>query len=91
MTIWIEVGAGIVITRSWKQGRSLYLRQIMRELDPDGSANLDAGTLRKELEDLVYQGDLTKREKRIVDKDHRARRVVYYEPTTKLITRHEDD
>jgi hypothetical protein len=90
LTVWIEVGAGFVIANNWKKGKSLYLRQIMRELDPDGSANLDAGTLRKELEGLVYQGDLTKREKRIVDKDHRARRVVYYEPTPRLIRRFED-
>ncbi len=86
MTVWIEVGAEFVIVKNWERGRSLYLRQLVRELDPQGSMNLDAGTLRKDLEKLVYQGNLTRREKRIIDKDRRARRVVYYEPTTKLIT-----
>lgn len=69
----------------WKRGQSLYLRQILRAVDPDGSAGLDAGTLRKELEACVFQGNLTKREKRIVGDDHKARRVVYYEPTLKLL------
>ncbi len=57
----------------------------MRELDPDGSSNLDAGTLRKELEGLVFHGYLTRRPERILDKDHRARRVIYYEPTPRLV------
>lgn len=85
MTAWIQATAEVLIVQSWKYGRSLYLRQIVRELDPDGSASLDSGTLRKELETLVYQGNLTKRKKRIVDRNHRARRVVYYEPTPRLI------
>ena len=85
MTVWIQVCAEGIVADKWKTGQSLYLRQILRELDPDGSANLDAGTLRKELEACVFQGNLTKREKRIVDQDHKARRVVYYEPTPKLL------
>jgi hypothetical protein len=85
LTAWIQATAEVLIIQNWEHGSSLYLRQIVRELDPDGSANLDAGTLRKELETLVYQGSLTKREKRIVDKTHRARTVVYYEPTPRLI------
>ena len=62
----------------------------MRKIDPDGSANLDAGTLRKELEGMIFQGDLTKRDARIVDDVGKARRVVYYEPTPRLIGRFED-
>lgn len=85
MTVWIQVCAEGVVVDNWTRGQSVYLRQILRELDPDGSANLDAGTLRKELEASVFQGNLTKREKRIVDHDHRARRVVYYEPTPILL------
>jgi hypothetical protein len=85
LTVWIQVCAEEVIAEKWKRRQSLYLHQILRELDPDGSTNLDAGTLRKELEASVFQGNLTKHEKRIVDKDQRARRVVYYEPTPKLL------
>ena len=76
------------IVDNWKKGQSLYLRQIMREIVQMGSM-IDAGTLRKELESMVFQGNLTKKEKRIVDKDHRARRVVFYEPTQQMITYYE--
>ena len=85
LTAWIQTLAQVIIAENWERGKSLYLRQIMRELDPKGSANLDSGTLRKELDRLVFQGTLTKRQKRIVDEDRRARKVVYYEPTAKHI------
>ena len=67
------------------KGRRLYLRQIWHELDPEGIGDPDIGTLRKELEDLVSQGSLSKSPKRIVDGRGKARRVVYYEPTPRLI------
>jgi hypothetical protein len=85
MTAWIQAYVEFFLVQNWKEGRSLYLRQIMRELDPEGAGYPDAGTLRKELEDLVFQGNLIKNPKRIVDKNGKARRVVCYEPTPKLM------
>ena len=85
MTAWIQVCAEGVIVNNWKQGRRLYLRQIWHELDPEGIGDPDIGTLRKELEGLVSQGSLSKNPKRIVDKRGKARRVVYYEPTPRLM------
>ena len=89
LTAWIQALAQVIIAKNWEKGKSLYLRQIMGELDPDGSANLDAGTLRKELEALVFQGSLTKNQKRIVDEDRRARKVVCYEPSANLLQYHD--
>jgi hypothetical protein len=54
-------------------------------MDPDGDTYLDAGTLRNELEGLVYNELLTKRRRRIVGGDGKARSVVYYEPTRRLV------
>lgn len=85
MTAWIQVCAEGVIVDNWRQGRRLYLRQIWHELDPEGIGDPDIGTLRKELEGLVSQGSLNKNPTRIVDKRGKARRVVYYEPTLRLI------
>jgi hypothetical protein len=85
LTAWIQTLAEVIISDNWEKGKSLYLRQIMRELDPDGSANLDAGTLRKELAALVFQGNLVRRVQRIVDESHKARRVIYYQPTPRLL------
>jgi len=89
LTAWIQVLAQVVVLDNWKKGKSLYLRQIMRELDPDGSAKLDAGILKRELEALVFQGNLAKRSQRIVDEAHKARRVVYFEPTARRLEYHQ--
>src|SRR2546422_11267783 len=70
LTAWLQVLAQVVVLDNWKKGKILYLRQIMRELDPDGSAKLDAGNLRRELDALVFQGNLAKRSQRIVDEAH---------------------
>ena len=69
-------------------GRGSDSRQLEERTESLPSPN-HAGTLRKELESMVLQGNLTKREKRIVDKDRRARRVVFYEPTQQMITYYE--
>ena len=81
LTSWIHLRVKDVIADSWRKGRRLYLRQILRAADPKGKTYLDAGTVRRELEYMVYWKWLTRRKQRIITDDGKARIVVYYEPT----------